>query len=159
MKFVVELTPEEKETLSEAYRNHPSFRVRQRSQALLLSNRHYSIVRLCELFEVRHETVSSCLDAGESQGLMALYDSPRSGRPATFTADEQSSFLGYVDENPHQPKVAATRLQEETSKKASLDTFRRVLKKVPTSGNVAANRRKASAMRPPSSVTGKPWHS
>lgn len=43
---------------------------------------------------------------------MGLYDDPRSDRPHRFTAKEQATFLGYIDENPHQLK-AATRLQEE----------------------------------------------
>lgn len=97
------------------------------------------IARLGELFEAQHETVSSWLDKWETEGLIGLYDCPRSGRPARFTVEEQAVFLGYIDENPHQPKAAAARLLEETGKEASLDTFKRVLKKEPTSGNVVGN--------------------
>ena len=139
MKFIAKLTSEEEITLTEAYRNHPLFRVRQRSHAILLNNRKYVIARLSELFEVQHETVSSWLLAWETAGLIGIYDCPRSGRPARFTVGEQAIFLGYINENPHQPKAAAARLLEETGKKASLDTFKRVLKKVPTSGSVADN--------------------
>ncbi|MDI1294265.1 MAG: hypothetical protein PSV18_16235 [Methylobacter sp.] len=46
-----------------------------------------------------------------------------------LTVEEQAVFLGYIDENPHQPKTAAARLLEETGKEASLDTFKRILKK------------------------------
>lgn len=56
-----------------------------------------------------------------------------------FTVEEQAVFLGYIDENPHQPKAAAARLLEETGKEASLDTFKRILKKVPMLGNVVGN--------------------
>ena len=139
LKFIAKLTPEEEVTLTEAYHNHPLFRVRQRAHAILLNNRRYVIARLSELFESQHETVSSWLDKWEAEGLIGLYDCPRSGRPARFTVEEQSVFLGYIDENPHQPKAAAARLLEETGKKASLDTFKRVLKKVPTHGNVVGN--------------------
>jgi len=131
MKFIAQLTPEEEITLTEAYRNHPVFRVRQRAQALLLNHRRYSIARLCELFETQHETVSGWLGNWESEGIVGLYDDPRSGRPARFTAEEHAAFLGYIDDNPHQPKAAAARLQEETGKEASLDTFKRLLKKTP----------------------------
>ena len=113
--------------------------VNQRAHAVLLNNRRYAIVRLSELFEAQHETVSSWLGKGETEGLMGLYDCPRSGRPARFTAGEQSAFLGYIDENPHQPKATAARLLDETGKEASLDTFKRILKKVPTSGNVVGS--------------------
>jgi len=38
-----------------------------------------------------------------------------------------------------QPKAAAARLLEGTGKEASLDTFKRILKKALTSGNVVGN--------------------
>ncbi len=125
--------------MTEAYRNHPSFRVRQRAHAILLNNRKYVVARLSELFEAQHETVSSWLDKWENEGLMGIYDCRRSGRPARFTAEEQVKFLNYIDENPHQPKAAAARLQDETGKEASLDTFKRILKKAPMFGNVVGN--------------------
>jgi transposase len=102
---------------------------------------------LSELFEAQHETVSSWLSKWETEGLMGLYDCPRSGRPVRFTAEEQSTFLGYIDENPHQPKAAAARLLNETGKEASLDTFKRILKKVPTSGNVVGSQCKENVMK------------
>jgi transposase len=153
MKFIAALTVEEQETLAEAYRNHPSFRVRQRAHAILLNNRRYVVTRLCELFETQHETVSSWLDDWESKGLIGLYDCPRSGRPSRYTEEERARFLAAVDENPHQPKTAAALLQEETGKNASYDTFKRVLKKAATSGNVVGSRQRVSGMKPPSCVT------
>jgi len=104
-----------------------------------LNNRGYIVARLSELFESQHETISSWLDKWETEGLTGIFDSPRSGRPERLTAAERAAFLGYIDENPHQPKAAAARLLAETGKEASLDTFKRVLKKAPTPGNVADN--------------------
>ena len=46
MKFIAKLSPEEEATLTEAYRNHPVFRSRQRVHAILLNNRGYVISRL-----------------------------------------------------------------------------------------------------------------
>ena len=126
-------------TLTEAYRNHPLFRVRQRAHAILLNNRRYVVAKLCELFEAQHETVSSWLDKWEAEGLMGIYDCPRSGRPPRLTVDEQAAFLGHIDESPHQPKAAAATLLKETGKEASLETFRRILKKMPMPGNVVGN--------------------
>lgn len=128
MKSITALTPEEKITLDEAYRNHPCHRVRQRAQCLLLSNRGYLAARLCEWFDVRHETVSAWFEAWETQGLVGLFDKPRSGRPPVFLPAEQEQFIRYVDANPHQAKEAAARLQAETGKKASYHAFKRILK-------------------------------
>ncbi|MGZ8226381.1 MAG: helix-turn-helix domain-containing protein [Methylococcaceae bacterium] len=81
-----------------------------------MNNHRFVIARLCELFEIQHETVSSWLTRWKTDGLMRFYDDPRSGRPSRFTAEEQAAFLGYIDKNPHQPKAAAARLQEEIGK-------------------------------------------
>ena len=132
LKFVAKLTPEEEATLTEAHRNHPSFRVRQWAYAILLNNRKCVAAWLGGLFGAQHETVSSWLDKWEAGGLMGIYDCPRSGRPARFTAGEQADFLGYIDENPHQPKAAAARLVEKTGKEAGHDAFKRIL--IPTRG-------------------------
>ncbi|MDP2903063.1 MAG: GIY-YIG nuclease family protein [Methylovulum sp.] len=76
MKFITKLTLEEKLTLTEAHRNHPSFCIRQRAHALLLNDRGYLIPRLGELLEVQHETVNGWLKAWETDGLLGLYDRP-----------------------------------------------------------------------------------
>ena len=91
----------------------------------MLNNIGNVIFRLSELFETQHETVSSWLSKWETEGVISLYDCPRSG---SFTEDEKAIFLSYIDENPHQAKAAAARLLEETGKEASFDTFKRVLK-------------------------------
>jgi len=51
LKFITKLSPEEEVTLTEAYRHHPLFRVRQRAHAILLNNRGHVVARLSELFE------------------------------------------------------------------------------------------------------------
>jgi transposase len=94
---------------------------------------------LREWFDSQYETVSSWLDKWETEGLAGIFDSPRSDRPERLTATETAAFLGYIDENPHQTKAAAARLLAKTGKEASLDTFKQVLKKALTSGNVADN--------------------
>lgn len=151
MKFIATLTPEEWITLTDAYHHHPVFRVRQRAHALLLNARGYKVAQLREWFETRHETVSSWLDRWEAEGITGLFDQPRRGRPATFTEEEAARFIGYIDENPHQPRAAAARLQEETGKEASPDTFKRLLKKKTTVGNVADNPPVTNGMKPFSS--------
>lgn len=128
MKFIKPLTEEEHQTLAEAYRNHPTHRVRERAKALLLSNRRYPVARLCEIFETEHETASGWLDAWENEGIVGLFDRPRSGRPRRLNTEEQEKFLAEVEKNPHQIKAAAANLLEETGKVLSLDSFRYLLR-------------------------------
>lgn len=147
MKFIAPLSDEEQVTLNEAHRHHPSPRVRQRAQAILLNARGQTMTHLKRLFEVRLETVSSWLTGWEEKGLVGLSDLPRSGRPPRFTPEEVEQFIGYIDKNPHQPKTAIARLQKETGKQASSDTFIRLLKKKTTAGSGAGNRSKTSGMK------------
>ena len=149
MKFITPLTENEQTTLEEAYRNHPSFRSRQRAHALLLNNRRYTIAQMCKLFETRHETISAWVDQWELKGIMGVSDAPRSGRPATYTDEEQSRFLHHLDKNPHQIKAAAAKIEEETGKDAAIDTYKRILKKTVISGNAADIHSKPKEMRKP----------
>lgn len=130
MKFVAYLNPAVKLTLQEAHKHHPSARFRQRAHALLLSHKGYTITQLTDIFDVHRDTVSQWLDDWKQFGLVGLHDKPKSGRPTLLTQSEAELFRGYIDENPHQPKSAIARLEEETGKAASDDTYKRVLKKI-----------------------------
>lgn len=129
MKFVSHLSPAVKLTLKEAQHHHPSDRVRQRAHALQLSHKSYSLSQLAEVFEVNRNTISQWIDDWETFGLIGLYDKAKSGRPTIFSAAEVEQFRQYIDENPHQPKSAMARLEAETGKVASDDTYKRNLKK------------------------------
>jgi len=135
MKFITDLSQDEKVTLEEAHKNHSSFRFRQRAKTILLSHKKYTITQLSKLFDTRRETVSSWLDRWIHNGITGLSDSPRSGRPANYTAQEQAMFLQYLEHNPHQTKVAISLIEKETGKKAAIDTYKRILKKATTHGN------------------------
>jgi len=135
MKFITDLSQDEKITLEEAHKNHPSFRFRQRAKSVLLSHKKYTITKLSDLFNTRKETISSWLDRWIHNGLVGLSDSPRSGRPTNYTVEEQAKFLQYLEHNPHQTKVAIGLIEEETGKKAAIDTYKRILKKRATLGN------------------------
>lgn len=130
MKFVAELSENEKITLTEAYHNHSSRRVRQRAHAILLSDKQYGLDQLCHLLGVRqYRTISQWLDNWSAFGIAGLSDKARSGRPPIFNEQEATQLIEYIKNDPKRLKEAAARLQEETHKEASHDTFKRLLKK------------------------------
>ena len=131
MKQIPPLTDAEELTLTEAYKNHPVFRVRQRAHALLLNRRGYSMARLRELFEVQHETVSRWLHRWESEGITGLMDEARSGCPPKLEAGDVNILMKAIKQNPHQLTMARDQLQAQTGKKVSRDTLKRILKKTP----------------------------
>jgi len=116
--------------------NHPVFRCRQRAQAILLSVRGFSMAELWSILDVRRDAISGWIDRWESEGLLGLYDRPRTGRPTLYTAAEVDLLKTLVDEEPRQIKTAQTKLAEMTQKVASTSTLKRLLKK---SSNISGN--------------------
>lgn len=155
MKQIAPLTEAEQVTLTEAYRNHWSFRVRQRAHALLLNHRGYSMARIHELFEVQHETVSRWLQRWQSEGLTGLLDQERSGRPPILDDTDVAVLLEAIHRNPHQIKVARDELCEKTGKPVSRDTVKRTLKKTLMSISVVASLADTNGTRHYSGGTGK----
>lgn len=160
MKFVSRLTPAVKLTLKEAQQYHPSSRTRQRAHALLLSNKSYPLAQLTDIFDVHRNTVSQWIDDWEAYGLVGLFDQPKSGRPAILDDEDVKCFRQYIDKNPHQPKSAMAKVEAETGKTASYDTYKRALKKnVVTAGNDYVNPAKNDGMRKPFVKTSRSWTS
>ena len=147
MKFIAKLSTEEQITLEEAHKKHSSFRFRQRAKAILLSSQHYTINQLVSLFDVRRDTISRWFDRWNEAGIVGLNDAARSGRPSNYTPEEQALFLHYLEKTPHQRKVAIAKIQAETGKEAAVDTYKRILKKVTTSGNAADTLYEKSGMK------------
>jgi hypothetical protein len=66
--------------------HHPSRRARMRAHSLLLSHQRYPIPQIARLYQVDPRRVSAWMVRWQAWGLVGLYDRPRSGRPAIFTA-------------------------------------------------------------------------
>jgi len=81
MKFVKYIEPRKKLMLHELIRTSSSFKVRQRSHAVLLSSKKIKIEDLSQIFEVDRDTLSEWLKRWDSQGIDGLKDASRPGRP------------------------------------------------------------------------------
>lgn len=104
MKHVASLSEEHRESLQSLMKRSPNHRVRQRAHAILLSARGYSIETLSDIFEAHRNTISDWLDLWQAEGVgaleSALEDAPRSGRPRSTTAEQESVLLEAIEENP-----------------------------------------------------------
>lgn len=81
MRFIEFLNEENKKTLNELIRTSPSYKVRKRAHAILLSSKRYKIDQLANIFEVDRDTISDWLKRWEESGVEGLSDAARSGRP------------------------------------------------------------------------------
>ena len=87
MRFISTISQGKLIKLKDIYKNDPSFRVRERAHAILLSNNGFTIDQLAKIFEVDRDSISSWFNRWENKGLEGLSDLPKSGRPATFFDD------------------------------------------------------------------------
>ena len=67
---------------------------------------HHMPKGICRVFGVWRNAVIGWLDSWEEQGLLGLYDRPRSGRPLLYTDQERQQLKAWVDQEPRQLKAA-----------------------------------------------------
>jgi len=135
MKYVAPLRDDEIQTLHDMHRYHPSRRARLRAHSLLLSHRGYSIPRIARFYQVDRRSVSAWIDRWHTMGLVGLYDQPSSGRPPLLNEAEQHKVCDYLQQYPKDLKQVVQALEQETTKRVSTKTIKRLIKKNAMSGN------------------------
>ncbi len=133
-KFVKTLTDEERHKLIENHHNHQSFRVRQRSHAVLLSAQGSTREEIAQICRVHRDTVSFWLDAWNEFGFKGLEDNARSGRPKILSAAEEEKVFEIAMRNPRFPARELEAITTEVGKKISVWTLKGLLKKKITFG-------------------------
>lgn len=127
-KFVKELSAEQRNKLQEIYKADPSWRTRQRAQAILLSERRYSIDQIADIYQIDRDRVSQWLDWWEQYQFDGLDDDPRSGRPPTLNQEEKKEAVEIVRQEPRSIKQGLKSIADEIGKIISGDTLRKILK-------------------------------
>ena len=110
MKFVRALTETETQALRQLHKTGPTHRERQRAHALLLSAKGYTLEQLADIFDLDRDTLSQWIDVFHAQGITALGDAPKSGRPRKLDAPMREMLVKEVRENPS-PQAKSTLLQ------------------------------------------------
>jgi transposase len=82
MRYVNEISDKNKLALEEMKRNNPSYMARTRAHAVLLSNEGIEVQELAMIFNVCRQTTAKWIKAWDKEGMNALHDKPRSGRPS-----------------------------------------------------------------------------
>jgi transposase len=129
MKFVPPLSDPEIHTLTDMQRFHPSRRARMRAHGILLSHQGFSIRRIADVYQVSRYAVAAWLERWNNAGLVGLYDAPRPGRPLRLTPEEQQKVEQYLQEHPKELKRVVQRLEQDTNKRVSPKTIKRLIKK------------------------------
>jgi transposase len=81
------------------------------------------------IFDVDRLTIYHWFDAWETYHFAGLYDHKRCGRPPKLTAEEQEKAQQYIAQHPQNMKKVVHLLEQETRKRVSTKTLKRLLKK------------------------------
>ena len=85
----IQLSQQEHSDLTFLKRSTSNSRVMERCHALLLSDKGYSIAQLCDIFDVRRDTISNWFNRWEQDKFDGLEDAPKPGRPRIFSIEEE----------------------------------------------------------------------
>jgi transposase len=100
------------------------------------------------IFAVDRLTIYHWFNAWERHHFVGLYDHKKCGRPPKLTAAEQEKAQQYIIQYPQNMKKVVHLLEQETSKRVSTKTIKRLLKKIVVSGNgLSVLQRKARTLR------------
>jgi transposase len=106
-----------------------------------------------DIFDVDRLTIYHWFDAWEAYHFVGLYDHKRCGRPPKLTIEEQTQAQQYIEHYPQDMKKVVHLLEQETAKRISTKTLKRLLKKTAMSGNALSGpQRRAQPLRSTSGV-------
>ena len=135
MRCMRALSPETQRLLRRCYTESQHPRVRQRAPCILLSFAGKTTTALLHLFAGERLTISHWFAAWERRHCAGLSDHAGRGRPPTLTEAEQEKAPQYIAQHPHNMQQGVHLIEQETSKRVSTKTLKRLLKKTALSGN------------------------
>jgi len=102
-----------------------------------LSLQGINTTALRAIFSVDRITLYNWFDAWEAHHFAGLYDKKRCGRPPKLTADEQAKAQQYLEQHPRDIRKVVHLLEQDTSKRVSTKTIKRLVKKTAMSGSAS----------------------
>jgi len=137
VRFIQDVSPETCSLLHRLYKESQHHRVRQRAHCILLSLQGINTTALRAIFSVDRITLYNWFDAWEAHHFAGLYDKKRCGRPPKLTADEQAKAQPYLEQHPRDIRKVVHLLEQDTSKRVSTKTIKRLVKKTAMSGSAS----------------------
>lgn len=135
MRFIQDLSPDTRNLLQRLYKESQHHRVRQRAHCILLSFQGLTTTALLAIFSVDRITLYNWFDAWEAHHFAGLYDKKRCGRPPKLTEEEQGKAQQYLAQHPRDVRKVVHLVEQETSKRVSTKTIKRLVKKTAMFGS------------------------
>ena len=119
MRFVPALSESGRKQLTALFKYHDSHSVRRRSHSILLSADGFTIDEIARIYQIHRDTVGTTFDKWKRDGIVGLFDDPRSGRPSKLSDDEADEAVKLLKEEPRSIKKALAATREKTGKEIS----------------------------------------
>jgi len=129
-KFVKPLSEVDRELLDRVWREHPTYTVRCRAHAVLLSAQGFTVTQLQAIFDISKRTALAWVDRWTHHGHDGLEDAPRSGGPPKLDEQEREVFREELQRHAREPKRVIEAVEQKTGKRISRTTLRRWARKL-----------------------------
>lgn len=146
VRFIQNLSPETRNLLHRLYKESQYHRVRRRAHCLLLSFQGINTTTLMAIFSVDRITIYNWFDAWDARHFAGLYDKKGRGRPPKLTEEEQHKAHQYLAQHPRDMKKVVYLVEQETSKRVSTKTIKRLVKKTAMSGSASKSLQRNALM-------------
>ncbi len=123
------MSEQEHSKLIENHQTNDNFRVRNRSQAILLSSEKISVAKIAGICRADRDTFSGWIDNWIEFGFDALADEQKSGRPPILSEEEEEKAIAIALQNPKFPHRQLGRIKHEIGKEISKYMLKDLLKK------------------------------
>jgi len=134
------------EKLNCLYRKHESHVVRQRAHAMMLLCQEQKKPKdVAAILNVCRETIYNWLKRWRNHGAEGLHDLEGRGRKPLFSPEDEIIILSKIEDNPSSLRQIVDQVEQETGKKAHIETLRKVARK---NGKVWKRKRKKLKGKP-----------
>jgi len=116
------------------HQTNGNFRIRNRSQAILLSFEGFPIVEIAKICRADRDTVSGWIDNWNEFGEKGLEDDEKQGRPPILALEEQAKAVEIAMKNPKFPHRQLSAIKQESGKEISHYRLKNLIKKKILSG-------------------------
>lgn len=123
----LELTPAQKSSLENGYRNGSSHAFRIRCKAVLLKAQGMSSPKVGEQLEMNHVSVNNWVKRFESEGITGLETRPGRGRKPIIGTQDEEIIRQAIEKDRSSVVTAKAQWEAATGKTACEETLRRFL--------------------------------
>jgi transposase len=129
MRYIKELSEDIIIKLKEIEKNSTKYRVRERINSILWSNKGLSIPNLSEMFEVNKKTIYNWFDSWETLGIEGLSDKEGKGRKRILNDEEEEKVKEFTIKHSRDLNKVRLEVKETLNEEVSKDTIKRILKR------------------------------